>query len=864
MKVKTSIRRRFIIVCICLAIGPLLLMGLALSWQSYVLQKEQIVELQQELTVQGARNISSFWHEVEQKIEFIVNSYDLAVMSPDELHLLLSRFLLFSQDSEHGNIYNQISFLDAEGLEIINISRTHVSRIAQQTDRSHSQEYLTPFLKGITYYSPVYFNKITLEPLMKVAIPLRDIRTLAFQGVLTAEVRLKSMWDIVAGIKIGENGTAYLVDSGNRVVVHKNPSIVLKNTIYSIPSQPSVAKGIQNEKALVTVRKIELGDQYLYFVAERPFSEAFHYFTNSVIYIVFILIIALLAACFLSVIFIRQIVRPIESLALTAKEIGAGDYLKKADTSRTDEIGELAKAFNTMTAQLVNTFKAYEKEKNFVHSAIESLTVPFYVIDANDYTIKLANSAAGFGPLTEQSKCYSLSHGVNVPCNGVDHPCMLQEVKRAKKAVIIEHVHGGGDTPLKIYEIYGYPIFNDKGEIAQVIEYNVDITERKRLEERVRQSHKLEAIGSLAGGIAHDFSNLLTIVIGYCEMGIASVKQDDPVQNNLENILDAAERATALTQQLLAFSRKQVLEVKIVNLNTVISRMLKMLNRLLEDNITLNFNQGKSLFNIKADPGKLDQVFVNLAVNARDAMTAGGSLLIETANFIVDQKYAQYHENMQPGPYVSIIFVDTGVGMSKEVIDKIFDPFFTTKSHGTGLGLATLYGIIKQHNGFITVESELGKGSTFKVLFPAVSEEEEQQTVFDKTIEEKGSETVMVIDDEPTILQMVGDSLEPLGYNVLKASSGEEAVEMISEYKEVIHLLLSDIVMKGMTGPQAVEIIKEKRSEVKVIYMSGYPEHHISGRGVVMDGASFMQKPLRASQLSRKVREVLDKDHETV
>jgi len=619
-------------------------------------------------------------------------------------------------------------------------------------------------------------------------------------------------------------------------------------------------QGLHSNRAVVTTQKMEFGGRSLFFVTERPLTEALRYFTNSVITIGIIFIIALAAASILAVLIIRQIVQPIESLAETAKEIGAGNYQKKAETGRQDEIGELATSFNSMTTRLVDTFKDYEKEKNFVRSVIESLTIPFYVIDANDYTIKLANSAAGFGDLDQDSKCYALSHGIDSPCNDTKHPCILDEVKRTKQSVVVEHVNIDKEKSQRVVEVYGYPIFNDQGDVVQVIEYSVDISERKRLEERIRQTHKLEAIGSLAGGIAHDFSNLLTIVIGYCEMGIAIVEEDSAVRNNLDNILDAAERATTLTQQLLAFSRKQVLDVKIVNLNTVVHRMMKMLNRILEDSISLTFNQGDSLANIKADPGKLDQVFVNLVINARDAMAGGGSLIIETANVLVDENYPDYQEDMSPGSYVLITLADTGIGMSQAVINKIFDPFFTTKSHGTGLGLATLYGIIKQHNGFIIVDSELNKGTTFKLLFPAVEDVEEKFITHDKTIEEKGSETILIIDDEPTILDMVADTLKPLGYTTLKASSGEESVELASNYEGSIHLILSDIVMKGLNGIQAVENIKKKRPEVKVIFMSGYPEHVINGRGMFVGGTSFMQKPLRASQLSRKIREILDQE----
>ncbi|MBS3920657.1 MAG: response regulator [Deltaproteobacteria bacterium] len=397
----------------------------------------------------------------------------------------------------------------------------------------------------------------------------------------------------------------------------------------------------------------------------------------------------------------------------------------------------------------------------------------------------------------------------------------------------------------------------------------IDITERKRaeeekriLEEQFRQSQKMEAIGKLAGGVAHDFNNLLTIIKGYCQLSLPAIKGGDPLKENIEEVMKAADRAADLTRQLLAFSRRQVMEVQVLDLNTILKNLDKMLRRMIGEDIELATLLSEDLGRVKADPGQIEQVIMNLIVNARDAMPRGGKLTIETANGELDETYARTHVAVTPGPHVMFAVSDTGVGMTPEVRERVFEPFFTTKEKGkgTGLGLSTVYGIVKQSNGNIWVYSEAGKGTTFKIYLPRVDEPAEELRVKVERPElPRGSETILVVEDDEKVLKLTLKILEKQGYEVLGAGSGNEALEICKEGKKPIHLVLTDVVMPGLDGRQLAEKLREVCQGFKVLYMSGYTDNAISHHGILEEGLDFIQKPLSVEGLVKKVREVLDK-----
>ncbi len=400
-------------------------------------------------------------------------------------------------------------------------------------------------------------------------------------------------------------------------------------------------------------------------------------------------------------------------------------------------------------------------------------------------------------------------------------------------------------------------------EKVKTLEEKIRAEEALRLsEEQLRMSQKLEAVGQLAGGVAHDFNNLLTVISGYSELVLNRLSARDDNRPKIEEIKRAAERASTLTRQLLAFSRKQVLQPKLFDLNHLVTDMSKMLRRLIGENIEMTTIIGPET-PINADPGQIEQVLMNLVVNARDAMPNGGRLTVETARVEIDEAYASTHLSVQPGPYVLLAVTDTGGGMDAEIRKHIFEPFFTTKEQGkgTGLGLSTVYGIVKQSGGNIWLYSEPGQGTVFKVYLPAATDVEVQATAATDRVElPRGTETILIVEDEPQIRHLAFDCLAYCGYDVLSASNGLEALQLIERLQRPIDLILTDIVMPKLGGRELSERMNALQPSAKVLFMSGYTNDSVVNHGI-LDGATwFIQKPFTLESLGRRVREVLDSD----
>jgi PAS domain S-box-containing protein len=411
------------------------------------------------------------------------------------------------------------------------------------------------------------------------------------------------------------------------------------------------------------------------------------------------------------------------------------------------------------------------------------------------------------------------------------------------------------------------PVFDYEGEFAGAVLIARDVSDVKKAEEEHRklqsqltQIQKMESIGRLTGGIAHDFNNVLSAILGYAELALYKLADGHPARDSIKIILDSGEKAATLVRQLLAFSRKQVLEMKVINLNSTIDNMKKMLDRLIGEDIHLVVKTRSSLRNILADGGQLEQVLMNLVVNARDAMPYGGDLTIETAMVSLNEEYAQRHEGLKPGAYVMLSVTDTGEGISREIRKKIFEPFFTTKpmGKGTGLGLATVYGIVKQHNGYIYVNSEPGEGTTFKIYLPVVEEKESKVFAQDDIGFAHGTETILVVDDEPSLRKLVRSSLSAVGYRILEASSAEEALGICEDFEGKIDLLLTDVIMPGMDGKRLAEMFYTRRPKTKVVFVSGYTDEILAHRSILDPGIVYIEKPITPTMLSKKVRQVLD------
>ena len=388
-----------------------------------------------------------------------------------------------------------------------------------------------------------------------------------------------------------------------------------------------------------------------------------------------------------------------------------------------------------------------------------------------------------------------------------------------------------------------------------------DITERKNLEEQLHQSQKMEAIGRLAGGVAHDFNNLLMVIKGYSELPLSKMNREDPLRKNLEEIQRAADRAASLTQQLLSFSREAVLERRVLDLNPIVMDVERMLGRLIGEDIDLMTVPAVKLGKVKANPGKLEQILLNLAVNARDAMPRGGKLTIETANVDLGEIYVRQHTGVPPGSYVMLAVSDTGNGMDAETQSRIFEPFFTTKDRGkgTGLGLSTVYGIVKQSGGYVWVYSEPGRGSTFKIYLPRVEEIAESPAAGAVPVGlAGGTETVLIVEDEAPVRRLARDFLELNGYRVLEASDGKDALRFGREHGGPIHALVTDIVMPGMSGLELARRHLSLHPKSKVLYMSGYTDDSLVRQNGFEQDAVFLQKPFSMETLARRLRDLLD------
>jgi two-component system, cell cycle sensor histidine kinase and response regulator CckA len=422
----------------------------------------------------------------------------------------------------------------------------------------------------------------------------------------------------------------------------------------------------------------------------------------------------------------------------------------------------------------------------------------------------------------------------------------------------------------RTFQAHVEPLRDANGEISGTIGVGVDVSSQKRLEQELREAHKLEAVGRLAGGIAHEFNNLLAVISGYSELMAGELAESSPLRVQAQAILTASQRGAMLTRQILAFSRKQLLAPQILDLNELVESTSGMLRRLLGEEIELVTVLGEALGKIEADPGQLEQVLVNLALNARDAMPYGGRLTLATADVHLDRAAARRYPGVRPGRYILLSVSDSGLGIDPEILDHIFEPFFTTKDQGegTGLGLSTVFGIVKQSGGEIWVDSEPGKGTTFKIALPVVDPEKRA-----KAGERNGAgvlaggrarrragrtETVLLVEDEQMVRAMVRSILETRGYRVLEAGTGNEALDLAARYEGPVHVLLTDVVMPGMTGRQLADRLAALRPEIRILYISGHTDDEIIRRGVLQQGTGFLAKPFTADALTGKIRELLD------
>jgi PAS domain S-box-containing protein len=507
------------------------------------------------------------------------------------------------------------------------------------------------------------------------------------------------------------------------------------------------------------------------------------------------------------------------------------------------------------------------KSEEFTRNILQSVDEGFIVIDL-EYRVIAANRAyLNFidKPLEEVigKHCYELSHHVDKPCceDGTT-VCPVTLTFKTGEHYSSIHTHYDNTGAPVYLEVKSYPLKDKSGKIVSAIEIINDITERKKLEDQLRHAQKMEAVGTLAGGIAHDFNNILNVILGYGTMVMDRIGDDQLSREQMNEVLTAADRAATLTKRLLVFSRKQVVEVKPVNINELILGLQKMLVRIISESIEIALDLADRPLMVMADAGQMEQVLINLASNARDAMPEGGRLTIGTGLQEIDDEYITVYGYGKPGMYALITVADTGQGMDEETQKKIFEPFFTTKGigEGTGLGLAISYGIIKQHSGYIKAYSETGRGTTFKIWFPLSEDTTEEKPKAEALSYPKGgTETILVAEDDASLRKLSRIVLESCGYNVITAEDGEDAITKFMENRERISLVLVDMIMPKKNGKEVGETIRKVSPRTNILFASGYTMDIIKTKELTESGFDFLLKPVVPRDLLRKVREILDK-----
>jgi PAS domain S-box-containing protein len=527
-----------------------------------------------------------------------------------------------------------------------------------------------------------------------------------------------------------------------------------------------------------------------------------------------------------------------------------------------------------------------DKTESLIKGILESVDEGFVIID-RDYRIVTANRAYAAevkAPIEDVigKHCYAVSHHMDKPCHENGDQCAIKEVFDKGEPHEVIHVHLDADNNQVYIKTKAYPLTKDHdGNVLTAIETLINITQEKYLENQLRQAQKMEAVGQLAGGVAHDFNNILSAIIGYGHITLMKMAKEDPQRLNIEHMLEAADRATQLTKDLLLFSRKQVSDLKPVDLNEIISRVEKFLVRVIGEDIACRTilhpnashgdrstaplaktgNREKEVV-VLADEHQLEQVLMNLATNARDSMPRGGEFVVTTGIVRLDEKFVNAHKYGKTGMYALITISDTGKGMDSATRKRVFEPFFTTKEvgKGTGLGLAVVYGIIKQHNGYVNVYSEPGKGTTFSIYLPLIASKKRSEIVEqeEETVPARGKETILLAEDDKSVRKLSSTVLQQAGYTVIEAVDGEDAVKKFKEHKDKIQLLLFDLIMPKLNGKEAYERLQKIKPALKVIFATGYAPEIIRQKASLKEGAHLIFKPVSPSDLLRKVRSVLD------
>ncbi len=875
---------------------PFFILTSGVLWTFYYLEvksKKNILQIRASHTINLQQSsIAKNFNLIVADLLFFANYSQLLTLLEDSdgnTQRIADDFTLFSRGAK---IYDQVRIINADGKEGVRVNFltgkgpvVKEESLQLKRDRYYFQDTFS-LNKGEIFVSPLDLNiehgeiEKPLKPMIRFGSPILDKKGQK-RGIVIFNYLAANLIEEIKDLTKSSSSQCMLLNSGGYWLINQSSPKSEWGFMYETgenstmnTQNPEIWQKItaddsgqfSNEEGLYTFATIyPLQESWKFstgawqaFAPSLTKKEAEEYFWKLVLFLPKDLLIAgpeKIRTKYLVFNLIAFIFLTVGAFLLARARLAERQAIKYLHQSH----AELETMVKTRTAEL-------EKAKEFSETITNSIFDAIAIINVDDFTIQQVNPAflKAHGLIESEvlgRTCFEVTHNLSSPCSAPDHSCPLSEALEEKDTRIFEHTHYKEDGSKIFKEVCATPIKNESGKIVQVIHLSRDITERKKLQDQYLQAQKMESVGRLVGGVAHDFNNLLTTIIGYSELAIQTLPDNSLEKDNINAIYQAGVKAAGLTKQLLAFSRKQVMEMKSIDINILIDNLAKMIGRMIGEDVKLILHNKSSVGNIKADSTQLEQVLVNLAVNARDAMPNGGNLIFETTTVTLGDNYDIQISNAAPDSYIMLSVTDTGVGMTKSVREHIFEPFFTTKGkgRGTGLGLSTIYGIVKQHNGHIHVYSEPDKGTVFKIYFPKSSKPANKEIASTKQWTAKqGTETILVVDDEPQIVQMVTACMLPLGYKMLSACDPEKAIEISKSSKEKIDLLLTDVIMPKMNGRQLAEVLCSERPGMKVVYMSGYTDDIITHHGFLEDGLQYINKPLIPNQLISKLQDVLD------
>jgi PAS domain S-box-containing protein len=880
-----SIATRFSRVSILIVIAVLFVAGLDLIWMASQSLQQGTYKLQEKNADIIAGLISNHVNRAVESLQLFEATQPPGGLAAENRRAAAERLFVNSRP-----LFSQITCLDRNGVEQVKLSQHHTYLPGELKDRHDDPECRAALGGGISV-SNVYISPESGLLSIRIAVPVRAAQG---GGAIEAEMNVTRLWGEVSSTRIGRSGYAYLVDSSGRFVAYQDIADVLQKHGQDMGNMPPVSDfmkdprsargqiheytGLRGESVIGLYERIRGTDWAV--VAELPVNEANAALGRMMMYLAVLILLAMAAAGAISFAVSRSLIAPLRSLTFDVQNMRRGDLNVAIDqTGSPDEIGVLAREFGKMQEELRSLYRGMEhqiaeltKVESELRTREELFTkliraVPDMVVRTDlagnirfvsDYALKISGfareeiegkSIRTFMAPEDQERAV-----VNMMKMLADGPAGTNTYSMVMK-----------DGRKLVIEVNGDVLRNEDGSPFGFVHVCRDVTaritaeeDRKKLEAQVYQARKLESIGTLAGGIAHDFNNLLMGIQGYASLMLIQRDRENPDYEKLKAIESQVQSGAELTRQLLGFARGGRYEVRPTDMNELVGRTAAMFGRTRKE-IRINEQFDPGLWPADVDRGQIEQVLLNLCVNAWQAMPGGGDLFLETTNVFL-QSTQGLPGGVSPGRFVRISVADTGVGMDEQTRQRIFDPFFTTKEmgRGTGLGLASVYGIIKGHAGFINVVSEKGKGAAFNIYLPAsqskvVKEEEPAVEV------KRGQETILVVDDEEMIADVTRDMLEGLGYSVLSAGGGAEAIEVYTANRDMVDLVILDMIMPGMSGGDTFDRLKSIDPGVRVVLSSGYSidgdAKAIMDRGVI----SFLQKPFRLDELSSKIREVLGK-----